>query len=176
VLLDGLVPRWHKGECHRVRLVADPAAVWAAVDELTWHEVPVFRALLRLRTRGWGRLPADERILDTFRAAGFLELARSADEVVFGTVARAGGAPTTIADPAEYVRFDRPGYVKVAMNFRYAGGILDTRTRVFATDGGARRRFAGYWFLIRPASGLIRRIWLRAIRRRCRHMAPVLPS
>jgi hypothetical protein len=167
VLLDNVVPRWHKAEFHRVRLTAEPAAVWAAVFELTWSEVPVFRALLRLRTLNRSRLSSDARIVDTFRAAGFLELGRTPDELVFGMVARAGGAPITIGDTAGFVRFDTPGYVKTAMNFRYVNGILGTRTRVFATDAQARRRFAGYWFLIRPFSGLIRRIWLRAIRRRC---------
>ena len=42
----------------------------------------------------------------------------------------------------------------------------DSETRVHATNAQARRRFAGYWAVIRPGSGFIRRMWLRAIRRR----------
>jgi hypothetical protein len=30
----------------------------------------------------------------------------------------------------------------------------------------ARRNFRLYWFVIRPWSGLIRRLWLKAIKRR----------
>jgi hypothetical protein len=167
VLLDQLVPAWHRAERHRIRFAAAPSAVWAAVEDLTWGEVPAFRALVRIRALRWGSLSNPQRILDTFRTSGFTELARGPGEVVFGTAAPAGGQPVTVAGGAAFARFEAPGYVKIAMNFRYTEDTLSTETRVVATDARARRRFAAYWFLIRPASGLIRRIWLRAIRRRC---------
>jgi hypothetical protein len=44
--------------------------------------------------------------------------------------------------------------------------LLTTETRVYATDPAARRRFARYWRVIYPGSSLIRRMWLRAIRKR----------
>lgn len=47
-----------------------------------------------------------------------------------------------------------------------AAGVLETETRIQATDPASRRRFARYWRLIRPGSGLIRRSWLRAAKRR----------
>jgi len=37
--------------------------------------------------------------------------------------------------------------------------------RVACTDARSTRRFARYWWLIRPASGAIRRSWLAAIKR-----------
>jgi hypothetical protein len=43
---------------------------------------------------------------------------------------------------------------------------LTTETRVACTDAASARRFARYWWLIRPASGTIRRSWLAAIKRR----------
>jgi hypothetical protein len=52
------------------------------------------------------------------------------------------------------------------MNFRFAGGILTTETRIEPTDALSGRRFRRYWMLIRPFSGLTRLVWLRAIRRR----------
>ena len=57
------------------------------------------------------------------------------------------------------------------MNFRIddagdATWLVSTETRVYATDAWAHRRFARYWTLIRPGSGFIRRMWLRAIQRR----------
>ena len=68
---------------------------------------------------------------------------------------------------------NRSGMALAAMTFRTAqvGGrtLLTTETRVFAPDRQVRRRFALYWFAIRPGSGLIRRMWLRAIRRRAEH-------
>ena len=44
--------------------------------------------------------------------------------------------------------------------------VVTTETRVFATDEATRKKFALYWWTIRLGSGLIRRMWLRAIRRR----------
>ena len=46
------------------------------------------------------------------------------------------------------------------------GSRLETETRVFLTDRASRRRFAAYWLVIRPFSGLVRRRWLQAARRR----------
>jgi hypothetical protein len=48
---------------------------------------------------------------------------------------------------------------------------LATETRVHATTPGARRAFAPYWRVIYPGSALIRRMWLRAIRRRAERAA-----
>jgi hypothetical protein len=46
------------------------------------------------------------------------------------------------------------------------GALLETETRIYLTDAAARRRFGAYWLMIRPFSGLIRRLWLRAAKRR----------
>ncbi len=45
-------------------------------------------------------------------------------------------------------------------------GLVTAETRVYATDASARRRFARYWRVIYPGSALIRRRWLRAMKRR----------
>jgi hypothetical protein len=42
--------------------------------------------------------------------------------------------------------------------------ILSTETRVTCGDPASRRRFRLYWLVIRPFSGLVRIIMLRAIR------------
>jgi hypothetical protein len=56
------------------------------------------------------------------------------------------------------------------MNFRVEpqgeGTLLTTETRVLATDPASRRRFRRYWLVIRAGSGLTRRSWLRAAKRR----------
>jgi hypothetical protein len=43
---------------------------------------------------------------------------------------------------------------------------LRTETRIQATDARAKRRFGLYWTFIQPGSALIRRVWLRAVRKR----------
>jgi hypothetical protein len=44
--------------------------------------------------------------------------------------------------------------------------LLTTETRIYATDASSRRAFARYWRVIYPGSSLIRRMWLRAIKKR----------
>ncbi|WP_182419867.1 hypothetical protein [Bartonella sp. HY038] len=47
---------------------------------------------------------------------------------------------------------------------------LQTKTRVFCPDGESRRRFAPYWYFIRPVSGLIRKRMLKAIKQQSEAM------
>src|SRR4030095_14373838 len=97
-------------------------------------------------------------------ALGFTVLAEDPKrEIVAGAVAqmwKRGGQAANIADGAEFVAFDRPGYVKIATNFLVLKQDGDTRieteTRVLATASRSRQGFARYWRLIRPASGAIR--------------------
>jgi hypothetical protein len=87
-------------------------------------------------------------------------------ELVLGTIGqpwrlRGGNNPR-----GDFAALDRPGYAKLAIDWRLEDGVLSTETRVFLTDEESRRKFRRYWLLIRPWSGLIRRMWLRAIARR----------
>jgi hypothetical protein len=72
-------------------------------------------------------------------------------------------------DAAGFVTFAEPGYAKVVWDFRLAdeGGAtrLTTETRIACTDAASRRRFRLYWRVIRPFSGLLRRVFLRAVAR-----------
>lgn len=67
-----------------------------------------------------------------------------------------------------FEQYAEPGFLKLAISFAALDGSLVTETRVLATNAGARRLFAVYWFAIRAGSGLIRRVWLRAIVSRAR--------
>jgi hypothetical protein len=78
---------------------------------------------------------------------------------------------TAIETPRDFAALEEPGFAKAVMNFRMedeGGGWtrLTTETRIYATDASSRRRFAAYWRTIYPGSALIRREWLRAIRKR----------
>ncbi|MBA2384269.1 MAG: hypothetical protein H0V68_06355 [Actinobacteria bacterium] len=69
----------------------------------------------------------------------------------------------------DFVGVDEPGWAKMALDLRARrdgdGSVLETETRVYLTDGASRHRFAAYWVVIRPFSGLVRRSWLKAARR-----------
>jgi hypothetical protein len=164
MLLDRYLPACHHRERHRTPVAAEPAAVLAALDEVTWAEAPVFGLLMVLRA---GRLRGRSRpILDGFTGIGFAELERDGEEVVFGGIGRPWSPSGGMVTGRDFAAFDEPGWAKMAVNFRAAGGALSTETRVWLTDERARRLFRGYWTVIRPFSGVTRRSWLAAIRRR----------
>jgi hypothetical protein len=65
-----------------------------------------------------------------------------------------------------------PGADAVAVvDFRAGAGSLSTETRVHVADRVARRKFARYWRVVRPFSGLTRILLLRAAKRRAESRA-----
>jgi len=52
------------------------------------------------------------------------------------------------------------------IDFRAVPGSLATETRVHVPDPVSRRKFARYWRVVRPFSGVIRMGVLRAAKRR----------
>jgi hypothetical protein len=104
--------------------------------------------------------------LADFLRAGFLLLGeRTSEEIVVGVL---WGRTNQAVTPEQFIELDDPGHTKVAMNFAMrphdTGTLVTTETRAFSTDDGARRRFARYWLIIRPFSGLIRRRMLAVLR------------
>lgn len=189
--LDEMVPAWQFEERHARRIHASPDRVARALDEVTAREITGFRLLTWIRSP---RLPGsrepasilaappDEPILALALRTGFEQLARRDDETVIGmlVIVPAAARPRSRADlaawreawtPARFAALAEPGYAKAAMNFRWRPDgegwtRLETETRIYATDAGARRRFAAYWRVIYPGSSLIRHAWLAAIARR----------
>jgi len=163
--LDRGLPEWHFRERHATHVHASPERVFAAVREVTLAEMGVFRVFARLRGM---RLPTDRPVLDAATNGWSWQVLADdpGRELVLGAVGqpwrlRGGDMPDD-----DFTTFARAGYVKMAINWRLDGAVLSTETRVLATDPASRRAFRRYWLVIRPFSGLIRRVWLRAIRRR----------
>jgi hypothetical protein len=122
-----------------------------------------------LQRRG---LPVTGPLLAGFGRAGFVTLRDTPDELVLGAVGRfwrPSGDLRRIG-VAEFAEFADPGYAKAVMSFEIgkagARTLVTTETRIATTDATARRSFGRYWRLVHPGSALIRRDWLRAIRRR----------
>ncbi len=140
-----------------------------AVESATWGDFPVFRAVMMWPTFGRLGRPRDGLVFASFLGTG-PALARTDDEIVFGWIAcrqlRRGGTPLVAAAPHTYADFTEARCVKMAFNFRYCDGELSTETRVLATDAAGARLFRLYWLLVRLPGGLLRREWLRGIRRR----------
>jgi hypothetical protein len=174
--MDEFLPTYDFNEVHSVATDASPAAVMDAIRTLTPLEVPVLVALMAVRSipAVIARRPPAIRgtLLDGFRRMGFVSLRESPDELVFGGVGRfwkpTGDLRRVAA--ADFPGFAEPGCAKAVFNLRVdragARTLVTTETRIATTDEPARRSFARYWRVVHPGSALIRRDWLRAIRRR----------
>ena len=177
--LDRFAPSYQFSERHEIHVAAAPARTFEAVRCVTASEITLFRTLTAIRRFGRPgpesilNAPEHQPILDVALQTSFQLLAHVPDrEIVVGTVV---AAPPDFRPPDErtprwYQMLSQPGYAKAAMSFLVepegTGSLVTTETRVFATDDSTRRRFAVYWRVIYPGSALIRRMWLRAIRRR----------
>ena len=182
-VLDRLVPTFQAVERHSATIAASADQVWGALTQVTVGELRLFRLLMglrvlpgRLRGSPRARFDADKPLLDWAVRFGFTILGEEARrELVVGAIGqpwRLAGIGIAVAGGQDFAAFDQAGYAKMAANFRLvplAGGRatrLSTETRVVCTDAASTRRFGRYWWLIRPASGAIRRSWLAAIKRR----------
>jgi hypothetical protein len=132
----------------------------------------------RLSGRGGWAPDSRRSVLEEFGEVGFLILAEAHREIVVGRIGQfwklASGETPQITDLQAFVTFGRAGFVKVATNFliraRYLGSTeVSTQTRIAAMDAASPLKFAAYWAAIRPGSSLIRREWLRPIKRSAEH-------
>jgi hypothetical protein len=116
----------------------------------------VVRILFRLRGL---KVESERPIWEQMRERGFRE-------VEAGTLVAVGRPWRVLQELAPDGHKRRGSLAVMAMDFRAEDGVLSTETRVLLTDARARRRFRVYWLLVRPFSGLVRRSWLRAAKRR----------
>jgi hypothetical protein len=183
--LDSFVPAWQFQEFHSIRVNAPPERVYRALKEVRAKEIRFFVTLTWIRRFGRPgpesilNVPEEMPLLEVATRTSFLVLAEEPHhEMVLGTLAAAprGWRSTGKPSPEGFRSLRAPGFALAAMDFRLEdagsnGTILTTETRVYATDASTRRRFAPYWRTIYPGSALIRRMWLRAIKRRAEDSA-----
>jgi hypothetical protein len=176
-LIDDYLPAYQFSERHSRPIAAAPERVMAAVAAYRPDDDRFFAAMIglrelpmRLTAKLSGRPPA---LAAPFGLENFTRLVeRPGSESVYGLVGRFWRRDfglVAIADGAAFRAFDEPGVAKLALSFvasrTAAGTLLATETRVHCPDRGTQRRFAPYWYLIRPVSGLIRQRMLAIIQR-----------
>ena len=149
---------------HAVRVDAAPEVALAAAKAVTPREAPLLRVLFRLRGLS---AAADRPVWEAMGADGFARF----DDDTLAAVGRPWTLRGGLQAVGDFREFAEPGWAKMAMDFHAADGRLVTETRVLLTDAVARRRFRRYWLVVRPFSGLVRRSWLRAARRRAERSA-----
>jgi hypothetical protein len=184
MLLDDYMPTYDVHEIHAIRIHAPPDKIYAAIQAVRISDLGVANGLIFLRSLPSllrGNAPPSSRSLSRplFRLgpnSGFFLLAEEpAREMVIGFVGKfwkpAGSEWYRCTGPEEFLDFDQPDYAKAAWNLhidvREQGWCrLSTETRVLGTDPESRRKFQAYWSVIYPGAAYIRRVLLKAIKRR----------
>lgn len=166
--LTRAMPVYHFAERHGRTIAASPDAVWRVLTELTFSQLTVTRPLVALRGLGRATSPRPLFIDGPVR---MLEMS-APSYAVGGAIARPWQIVPSrqpVSTLGEFAEFAEPGWVKYLVDFSLepvdGGTRLTTETRGYSTDNRSRMRFAAYWALIRPWSGLIRRDVLATVDR-----------
>ena len=178
--LDEWIPVWQFDEQHTIHVDASPEKVFESIHAVRADEIFLFRTLVAIRRccrpgpESIMNAPENKPLLDVATQTTFIYLADDAPrEIVVGTVIavpRGIHAPARLT-PEIFRKTLPPGVVLATMNYLVTpdsggGSTVSTVTRVYGNSAAAVRSFAVYWRIIHPGSDLIRRSWLRAIKRR----------
>lgn len=177
--LDQFLPEYHFSEYHVVRVPAPPEIVFKSLKQVDMSGSRIIKGLLGLRLLPYVFKPGKKPdfgaaiALDDFIKMGFIKLAEVYPEEIILGLAGQFWKPTVqlrAVPPDRFRQFSRPGFCKAVWNIQVrANGpersVLSTTTRIHCQGTKARVLFSGYWGVVRPFSGLIRKSLLRLIRR-----------
>jgi hypothetical protein len=187
VLIDTYAPTADASEFHQIEIRADPDLVYAKLLTADLGGSLIIKTLMGLRmlpslllhpTSLKMRLPGLRRriiAMQTLIGSGFGKLAENpGHELVLGITGRFW-RPTGNVLPFNKVDFSGPvpqGLARGVWNFQVKPSgpgrtILSTETRVVCGDPRSRTKFRIYWLVVRPFSGLIRRLMLKSVKREC---------
>jgi hypothetical protein len=168
--LDDFLPAYEFVERYSLSIQAPAERIDEALRTVSIADIPVARALWFVRRLGrpygdakkpfvGGELPGV--VLDDVGGEGIVLGLTGQFWKLRGS--RDATRPRTAED---FLAYARPDACKAVVDFRVGPSSLSTETRVHVADPAARRKFRRYWRVIRPFSGLIRILLLRAARRR----------
>jgi hypothetical protein len=186
MLIDQFLPRFDAVESHTTIVSAPAERVWAAIRTADFGTNGVVRALFALRGvpaflsapraslgRSRNLTPQAPLTIEAALKHGFVVLGeKPGRELLLGAAGRFWGTPGSLSriDSTTFSSFEEPGAAQAAWNFAVRPLVgertmLTTETRVRCVDADSRWRFRLYWLFIRPFSGVIRLVMLRAIKR-----------
>jgi hypothetical protein len=183
MLIDRVLPHFHSVERHEITAVATPDELWSALETAdlgrAWpirvltglRAIPAFLAGKKLRPQVSDDAPRRVTLRDLGKR-GFHPMAEEPGrEIVFGIEGRFW-VPVPDYCPGDLQRFAAPlppGVARAAWNFLVEPvderrSRLVTITRIECADRSTLMKFRAYWLFVRPFSGLIRIMMLRAVR------------
>lgn len=184
MLIDRFLHEYDHNEIHRIEVEAPASVVYEALWSTDIARSPIIGALVGLRslpkrlsgapTKGQGD-SAPSFNLEALLRNGFGLLAEEKDKELVVGVSGRFWRPVDNLLPFRREDFDgpvAPGTARGVWNFHLGDAgpgrtLLTTETRVACGDAASRRKFAAYWFFVRPFSGLIRIVMLRSVAREC---------
>ncbi|MBA2687999.1 MAG: hypothetical protein H0U64_07855 [Gemmatimonadaceae bacterium] len=178
VLIDELLPEFEFSERHQTRIRGLVPEVYDAITRVDFSRIRGIRILLIIRalpnmffSPSRKRSPVRLTLRDAEKFGFFIAAECPPVELVIVLQ----GKFWSVRPGTECVSREAldnplpPGCARGAWNFTVrpvsaTHVLLRTETRVHCSDSASHWKFRFYWMLVRPGSGLIRRMMLRAIR------------
>jgi hypothetical protein len=171
--IDEFVPNHDFSAAYEISINAPSSVVYECLLRSDFSELWLLRLLMSIRSGKWlprSRVSTDLR--QRLQGTGFVILAEVPnEEIVIGIAGRfwrpdGGRCMGLTAD--DFTEFSRPGYAKVAWNFKLRADstestVLSTETRI-KCFGAAFWKFRLYWTVVGPFSGLMRKAILKQIK------------
>jgi hypothetical protein len=186
--LDGLMHAYSFNEYHEVSIKASPEEVKEVFRVTGVNDIPIAHLLLKIRGIADEDVDMSDRASnnkansDTFSTPDFNFFMVEPNEYISVMILKPNmissnkemAALPEISTIDQFIAFNEPGYMKVAINFRFISNdnketLLTTQTRVAGTTKTDSYKFARYWRVIYPGSAIIRRVWLDTIKKKAEH-------
>jgi len=170
--IDRLIPDYSFNEYHEVVINASIEEVKHALHTTGVAEIPAVHLLLKIRGISDDKDMSNEATKNepnpnTFSTPDFNFIVADSNEFITMMILTASSKtpPPIMTTFEQFIAFTEPGYVKVAINFRFVSRgdgqtLLTTETRNLPINQKDCRIFGRYWRIIYPGSAIIRRLWL----------------
>jgi len=189
--IDGLIPDFAFNEFHEVSINASPEKVKQTILVTGVKDIPIARLLMKIRGIADEDVDLNDRASnnrigsDTVSTPDFNFFVVAPDEWITVMILKSviitnnenKPAPPEISTLEQFTLFNEPGYIKVAVNFRFISTdnqktILTTETRNQGITPNDNRTFGYYWKIIYPGSAIIRRVWLDTLKKKAIQYEP----
>jgi len=174
--LDKIMPEYSSKEYHEIIADASVDDVKKALRVTGVKDIPVAKMLMMARGIADENKDMSDKASNnckdttTFVTPDFNFIIADSSELLTMMVLKTKGKtpPPVFSSFKEFVAFNDPGYVKVAINFHFKSlengkTLVSTETRNLPITSRDSHIFNAYWRVIYPGSAIIRRLWLETL-------------